>query len=257
MLNKIKKIIPTAFKTQVKVFLHKGNKYTCPFCNFSSKDLAIIGSNIPVLNERQVVGGGLRFGGCYKCGSTERERLVYIVLKEKLKIFNQGKDKSILHIAPEKDISNKLLEFGFTNYVCGDLFTEGYKYPEYVQNINVLNIPFNDNTFDLIICNHVLEHVPTDLAAMKELHRVLKIGGKGILQVPISKNSLLTFEDFSVTDPKERENVFGQFDHVRVYGQDYVDRLTESGFKVNKINISREYINYGLNIDEDVFLVEK
>lgn len=258
LTNKLKNIIPASFKSLTKrLFQNRNNKYTCPFCNFSSNSLSLIGLDIPVIHERQVVGAGVRPGGCLNCGSTDRERLIYIYLKEKIKIFNQGKDKSILHIAPEKNLSNKLVEFGFKDYVCGDLFTEGHQYSDYVQNMNILDIPFRENTFDLIICNHVLEHIPTDLKAMKELHRVLKIGGQAILQVPISKNSLLTVEDFSIADPKERENVFGQFDHVRIYGQDYVNRLTESGFKVTRVNISREYANYGLNVDEDIFIAKK
>jgi SAM-dependent methyltransferase len=219
--------------------------------------LSPIGLDIPVLNEKQVIGAGIRPGGCYNCGSTDRDRLVYIYLKEKLKIFDGGKDKSILHIAPENILSNKLLEFGFSNYVCGDLFAEGYKYPDHVQNMNLLNLPFDENTFDLMICNHVLEHIPNDLEAMKEIHRVLKFGGQAILQVPISKNSEKTLEDFTITDPKEREHAFGQFDHVRIYGQDYVSRLTKSGFKVNRVNISQEYENYGLNINEDLFIAIK
>lgn len=253
----IKKLIPSSIKTKVKLFLHKGNKYTCPFCNFASKDLSEIGLDLPVLKDKQVVGGGIRKGGCYKCGSSDRERLIYIYLKEKINLFNLGKDKSILHIAPEKNLSNLLLKAGIKNYVCGDLFTEGYKYANHVQNINILTIPFPDNTFDFIICNHVLEHIPTDIKAMKELNRVLKIGGKAILQVPISKNSLQTFEDFSITEPKEREKVFGQFDHVRIYGQDYIQRLEESGFKVSRVNISTEFKLFGLNKDEDIFVCEK
>ena len=123
--------------------------------------------------------------------------------------------------------------------------------------IDVLNIPFDPNYFDLIICNHVLEHIQNDIDAMKELFRVLKLNGKAILQVPISKNSEKTFEDFSVTDPKERENIFGQFDHVRIYGQDYTKRLESVGFSVECINISKEFSKYGLAIDEDIFIVTK
>lgn len=217
----------------------------------------MIGLDIPVLDEKQVVGAGVRPGGCYNCGSTDRDRLIYIYLKEKFKIFDLGKDKSILHIAPENILSNKLLEFGFSNYVCGDLFAEGYTYPGHVQNMNLLNLPFSDNTFDLVICNHVLEHIPNDLQAMKEIYRVLKTGDQAIVQVPISKNSSITLEDFSITDPKEREHVFGQFDHVRIYGQDYVDRLTKSGFTINRVNISKEYSYYGLNSQEDLFIAVK
>jgi ubiquinone/menaquinone biosynthesis C-methylase UbiE len=123
--------------------------------------------------------------------------------------------------------------------------------------MSVLNIPFEDNYFDLIICNHVLEHIPNDIDAMKEIYRVLKKGGEAILQVPISKNSEITFENFSITEPKEREIVFGQFDHVRIYGQDYPTRLEKSGFKPQRINISKKYEKYGLNLDEDLFIGRK
>ena len=163
----------------------------------------------------------------------------------------------ILHLAPEKNLTSTLSKIGLKDYICGDLFTEGYQYPDYVQNMNVLNIPFEDNYFDLIICNHLLEHVPNDFDAMKELYRVLRSNGKAILQVPISKNSKTTIEDFSVTDSKERETMFGQFDHVRIYGQDYSDRLNSVGFKIERINISKEFPKFGLAHDEDIFIGKK
>lgn len=230
-----------------------GNKVNCPFCGFNAKELAPIGLDSKVLREKQVIGAGLRNAGCYKCGSSDRERLIYVYLKHVLKVFD-SKNLRILHFAPEKNLSNLLSQIGFEKYVCGDLFTEGYNYPHYVQNMNVLDIPFEDNSFDFVICNHLLEHVPNDGDAMKELFRVLKPNGRAILQVPISSNSESTFEDFSVTDPKERELVFGQFDHVRIYGQDYADKLRAVGFKVERVNISKKYEKYGLCMDEDIFL---
>lgn len=195
-------------------------------------------------------------GGCYKCNSSDRERFIYTYLTGKLNIF-ENKNLKILHLAPEKNISSALNKIGFNNYICGDLFTEGYHYPDYVKNMNVLNIPFEDNYFDLIICNHLLEHIPNDTDAMKELYRVLNSNGEAILQVPISKNSDTTFEDFSVTDSKEREVVFGKFDHLRIYGQDYSDRLNFVGFKIERINISKEFPKYGLVLDEDIFIGKK
>lgn len=250
----IKKIIPIILRNKIKLALHSGNEYQCPICEYHAKDLYLIGKDIPVLKEKEIIGAGLRNAGCYKCHSSDRERLIYIYLKNKLNIFNQPRNIKILHLAPEKNISKALFSHGYENYICGDLFTEGYSYPEYVQNMNVLNIPFKDNHFDLIICNHLLEHVPSDTEAMKELFRVLSSGGKAILQVPISKNSEKTFEDFSITEPKEREMVFGQFDHIRIYGQDYIDRLQSVGFKTERINISKEYIKYGVAQDEEIFI---
>jgi SAM-dependent methyltransferase len=254
MIKKIiKKLVPSKVKLIVKLAIHSGDKYICPFCGYSAKDMFPIGFHYKVLNEKQVIGGGRRNGGCYKCGSSDRERLVYIYLKNVENVFNK-KNLRVLHLAPEKKLSNIFIQNGFEKYICGDLFTEGYKYPDYVQKMNVLNIPYEDNFFDLVICNHLLEHVPTDIDAMKELYRVLKPNGKAILQVPISKNSVKTFEDFSVKKPTDREELFGQFDHVRIYGQDYVERLSSAEFKIERVNISKKYEKYGLCIDEDLFI---
>ena len=249
-----KKLIPDVIKKQIMLLRHAGNKYKCPICGNKAKDFYPIGHDVPVLTEKQVSGAGLRNAGCYKCKSSDRERLIYTYLVEKIDLLNQPKNTRILHLAPEKNISRILHNHEFSHYVCGDLFTPGYHYPEYVRNMNVLDIPFEDDYFDLIICNHLLEHVPNDVDAMKELYRVLKPGGQAILQVPFSKNSEKTFEDYSVTDPAEREMVFGQFDHVRIYGEDYFERLESVGFTMKRINISEEFSKYGVAKEEDIFI---
>lgn len=249
-------MITSKIKSLINLSFHSGTNYECPFCGFKAKDFSPIGLDIPVLEEKKVIGAGRRNGKCYKCGSIDRERLIYIYLKNIINIFDNKKIR-ILHLAPEKNLSKMLMKSGFEKYICGDLFTEGYSYPDYVQNMNVLNIPYESEFFDMIICNHLLEHVPADAKAMAELFRVLKPDGKAILQVPISKNSDKTFEDFTVTNPKDREVVFGQFDHVRIYGQDYADRLSAVGFKVDRINISKEFEKFGLNLDEDIFIGTK
>ena len=105
---------------------------------------------------------------------------------------------------------------------------------------DIINLPFNDNSFDVIFCNHVLEHVQDDTKAMKELFRVMKKGGMGIFQVPQDLNRDITFEDNSITDPKERAKIFGQYDHVRVYGKDYFDKLRSIGFNVEEVNYSQK-----------------
>ena len=163
----------------------------------------------------------------------------------------------VLHFAPEKNLFDILIKANLKEYICGDLFTEGYSYPEYIREINVLDIPFKDNYFDLIICNHVLEHIENDSLAMKELHRVLRPSGKAILQVPISKIIKNTYEDFSIINPKQREIHFGQFDHVRIYGLDYIDKLNKYGFNVKVSNISSNYKRFGLNNNEDLFICSK
>lgn len=243
-------------KNKLRLFSHSGSKYHCPYCGYNSKDLEIVGHDLPVLREKHVIGGGRRAAGCYKCQSRDRERLLYAFIIEELKL-PENKNISILHIAPEFKLSVVLHKQNFREYICGDLFTEGYYYAEHVKNINVLDINYVDNYFDFAICNHVLEHIPTDVKAMEELYRVLKPGGKATLQVPISKNTQNTYEDFTISDPKKREELFGQFDHVRIYGQDYVTRLESVGFKVNRINISDKYKKFGVNPEEDIFFCEK
>ena len=252
----MKNLIPNSFKKKIKLFLHKGNKYECPFCRFQSKDLSPIGVDLPINKEKRIIGAGLRNGGCFKCSSTDRERLIYVYLTQELKI-SEKTNLNVLHLAPEKNLSKFLLTLPLEKYICGDLFTEGYSYPDYVENMNVLNIPYSDEKFELIICNHLLEHVDEDLSAMQELFRVLKKGGQAVLQVPISYHIDKTYEDFTLITNEERENAFGQFNHVRIYGSDYFDRLESVGFKVSKINISKKYERFGLNPDEDIFVAIK
>ena len=251
--QQLKRLLPKGLKRRLKRI---SSRYTCPFCGHAFNEPIVIGLDLPVLREKQVVGGGRRAGGCPNCASQDRERLVFVFLKYVLKLFVR-KDRRILHFAPEKNLSNALFEGGFMEYICADLFTEGYRYPSYVRNMNVLKIPFANDHFDLVICNHVLEHVPTDLAAMKEIYRVLKPGGRAILQVPISANSPRTFEDPTIVDPTQKELAFGQFDHIRIYGQDYPDRLRLSGFHVQRINISGRFKKYALNLREDLFICSK
>ena len=105
---------------------------------------------------------------------------------------------------------------------------------------DICNLPFEENTFDVIFCNHVLEHIPDDTKAMQEMFRILKPGGYGIFQIPQDLNRAVTFEDDSITDKKERAKIFGQYDHVRVYGLDYFDKLRSVGFKVDEIDYTKK-----------------
>jgi predicted SAM-dependent methyltransferase len=261
MLTFFKKLIPVHYKDylkkQILLIKNRGDKFICPCCNYSSKTLALIGENSEINKTYKVIGAGRRNGECLKCGSADRVRLIYTYLQYEIDFFNKCKNRSVLHIAPEKQISEKFIDANFPEYICGDLFTEGYSYPDYVTNMNILNLPFQNNSFDLILCNHVLEHVPADIAAMKELYRVLKTGGTAILQVPISKTIPQTIENSSITDPKERELTFGQHDHVRIYGCDYKNRLESVGFTVETINISEKYQKFGLISEEDIFIARK
>lgn len=128
--------------------------------------------------------------------------------------------------------------------------------------VDVCSLPFPDNTFDVIFCNHVLEHVRNDSTAISELYRVLRPAGWAVMQVPVEKSLTVTVEDPLIVDPLERERHFGQHDHVRLYGSDYAERLTLCGFRVEVIDHAahldaRTLACYGLDSDEDIYLCVK
>ncbi len=120
-------------------------------------------------------------------------------------------------------------------YTTADLYS-----PIADVKADICNLPFDDNSFDVVFCNHVLEHITDDTKAMQELYRVLKPGGMGIFQIPQDLSRATTFEDDSITDQKERAKIFGQYDHVRVYGRDYFDKLRSIGFKVDEVDYTKK-----------------
>jgi len=160
----------------------------------------------------------------------------------------------LLHIAPEKNLQ-KILKRKKIEYFSGDL---NRYFVNASLKVDVTDIKFQDNFFDMVICNHVLEHVLEDKKAMKEIYRVLKPGGKAILQVPYSPIMKKTFEDSSITTEEGRKEVFGQPDHVRIYGLDYLDRLKSAGFKVEKKKLDETITKkFALNKNEVIFLCKK
>jgi SAM-dependent methyltransferase len=160
---------------------------------------------------------------CPNCLSLERHRLIWLYLKEKTNFFNQK--LNVLHIAPEACFIPRFEKMHGDGYITADIES-----PLAKVKMDIHQIPFPENTFDVVLCNHVLEHVADDIQAMSEIRRVLKPGAFSILQVPFFKPLLdKTYEDASITDPKEREKKFGQDDHVRRYGKDYTSRLELAG----------------------------
>lgn len=241
------------FKQKLAIYFFKGEKYFCPFCGFRSTNLKWFGNNYPVITEKQIIGSGLRRSRCYRCNSSDRERLIYAFLENEVKFFESNNDSKILHISPERHLTDYIRTKEYKEYIGGDLFTEGYEYPDFVQDMDITKIPFPENYFDLIVCNHVLEHIPDDHQAMKELFRVLKPKGLAFLQVPISLVQENTYEDMAITEPDKRAQFFGQYDHVRIYGQDYADRLSKAGFIVRKYDLASKYFKLGLNPKEILF----
>ena len=163
--------------------------------------------------------------------SLERHRLMWLYLKKETDFFTVP--KKVLHIAPEQAFLKRFRNQKNLDYTTADLYS-----PLADIKADITNLPFEDNTYDVIFCNHVLEHIEEDKKAMQELYRVLKKGGMGIFQIPQDLTRLTTYEDFTITNPKERSKHFGQYDHVRVYGQDYFDKLRAVGFTVVPVDYS-------------------
>ena len=165
--------------------------------------------------------------------SLERHRLLWLYLIQKTDFFS-AKSK-VLHFAPEQAFYKRFRNMENLDYTTTDLNS-----PLADVKADICDLPFDDNTYDIIFCNHVLEHIPNDEKAMLELYRVLKPGGMAILQIPQDLNRATTFEDNSITDPKKRAEIFGQYDHVRVYGRDYFDKLRSIGFKVEEVDYTNQ-----------------
>ena len=165
--------------------------------------------------------------------SLERHRLLWLFLKNKTDFFT--KKHHLLHFAPEQAFYKRFKKLENIEYTTTDLNS-----PLADVKADICNLPFADNSYDVILCNHVLEHIPDDTKAMQELHRVMKPGGWGVFQIPQDLNRETTFEDDSITDRKERAKIFGQYDHVRVYGRDYFDKLRSIGFHVKEVDLTTQ-----------------
>lgn len=165
--------------------------------------------------------------------SLERHRLLWLYLKQHTSFLTQS--LAVLHVAPEQVFYKKFKAIKAWDYVTTDLHS-----PLADVKADLCNLPFKDQQFDLIFCNHVLEHIVHDQQAMQELYRVLQKGGTLIAQVPLEESRAKTYEDPSITKPQERAKVFGQYDHVRIYGLDYYDRLQKAGFSIQAVFIQEQ-----------------
>lgn len=164
--------------------------------------------------------------------SLERHRLLWLYLKNDTDFFH--KPQKVLHMAPEQCFLSIFKKMKHLDYITADLYS-----PIVDVKADILDLPFDDNTFDIVFCNHVLEHIEDDSKAMNELFRVMKSGGMGIFQVPQDLKRELTYEDSNIQTPEDKTKHFGQYDHVRIYGKDYFDRLRKAGFQVEEVDYSK------------------
>ncbi len=166
--------------------------------------------------------------------SLERHRLLWLYLLNKTEFFT--KEIKLLHFAPEQAFHKRFKKLKNINYTTTDLNS-----PLAEIKADICNLPFEDNSYEVILCNHVLEHIPDHQKAISELFRVLKPGGWGIVQIPQDLTREKTFEDDTISDPKERAKIFGQYDHLRVYGRDFPNFLKAAGFEVEMIDYTNTF----------------
>jgi SAM-dependent methyltransferase len=208
-------IVPDSVRPRVtgayRPLLYRGDRFSCPCC----------GGHFG----RLVTHRGHPNVRCPRCGSMERHRLLWSFLRDRTDLLSRP--QRLLHFAPEWPFLRLLRRQPHLDYVTADLESRLAQ-----EHFDIQRIPMPDAGFDAILCNHVLEHVPDDRAAMAELLRILAPGGWAVLMVPIGRDVARTVEDPGVASPAERLAAYGQEDHARLYGADYPDRLREVGFEV-------------------------
>lgn len=238
-----------------------GLRYKCSVCGAHTRMRKTCAFDLPVLREKDVVGGEyVEHDDCPICWANQRSRLIYTFFRTR-KPLRPG--EAVLHVAPELTLYRHLFRGANIDYHPADLCPERYREIPAVEKVDITNIPYADRTFDVVLCNHVLEHVPDDRKAMRELRRVLKDDGVALLQVPLGMKLTETDEDPSIADAGERERRFGQFDHVRLYAEaDYRARLTEAGFSIETLGIAEiagaeDFVRHQLNPRERLFLARR
>ncbi|HMJ68726.1 MAG TPA: class I SAM-dependent methyltransferase [Cyclobacteriaceae bacterium] len=226
-------------------WFYAGNRVECPVCKSHYSAFLPYGRINPRPNAL-----------CPACLSLERHRLIWLYLGEKTSFFQQR--LNVLHIAPEHCFMKPFEKQHGDGYITADIES-----PLAKVKMDIHQMPFEDNRFDAVLCNHVLEHVQDDIKAMSEIRRVLKPGGWAIMQIPFfSPVPDVTFEDHSITDKREREKIFGQDDHVRKYGHDYPKRIERAGLKAIEdrfvFGLPKDVVTrYGLAAREIIFVGRK
>lgn len=228
-----------------RALVRRGDRVQCPCCN---------GTFDHFVRHR-----GRPHAKCPRCGALERHRMLWLYLTERTDLLSRP--MSLLHFAPEYAYQRRFKQIGGLRYVTADLDS-----PLAMHSCDIMDMPFADGSFDAVLCSHVLEHVDDDRRALAEIRRVLRPGGWAILMSPIDRRRDSTFENPAVTTPEDRHRVFGQSDHVRLYGRDFAERVAAAGFAVRTDRylerLSEEKIaRHGLRrelddafCDEEVFL---
>lgn len=238
-----------------------GGRRQCPFCHrhvhrfipyrLGKRSLP------PLAVALQVIGSDVENFSCPRCSSHDRERhlLFYLRASGLLDAFS---GKKILHFAPERRLQLVIHSAKPSAYVRADLYPNDVD----IRRVDILNMPFDEGSFDFVIANHVMEHVADDIRALSEIHRVLQPGGHAILQTPFSPKLMSTWQDLGIDTDDARLVAFGQEDHIRLYGKDIFDRFESVGFQSlvsthQSILPDLDVERFGVNADEPFFLFRK
>jgi SAM-dependent methyltransferase len=229
----------------LRALFYAGSGVFCPWCDRHFRRFVQYGTyHGPNLNTL-----------CPKCGGFERHRLQWLYFNNKTRLFEDR--FRVLHLGPEYGPSKKLRSMANLDYVSADLDS-----PLAMVHMDITRMPYPDDSFDVILCNHVLEHIKDDLKAMAELYRVLRRGGWAVILVPLDKNRSDTLEDPAITSPHDRERYYLQADHVRLYGRDFIQRLRNEGFEV-EVNTYAAGLDpgtiklFGINSEEELYICKK
>jgi SAM-dependent methyltransferase len=261
-IEKLCVVLTTRPLTFLRVEVNKlGKKHKCNICGQTFHAFYPYKTDSPsassFLKELNMIGRGVDDYGCFYCNSSDRERHLFMFF-DKLNLWQEFTQANVLHFAPERNLSPSIKRMKPAQYVMGDLYPSS----DEIRRIDVTDIQFPDDSFDFVICNHVLEHVLDDRRAMREIFRVLREGGKAILQTPYSNILGKSFEDANINSDEMKIRFYGESSHVRVYGLDLFERLEESGFRLNVVKNDELYSRnecgyYGVDHEEDLILVLK
>ena len=248
-IRQITNYLPQPVRFGLRRMLFKGSAHTCVLCGNSIREYRGHGGGAAVLDTRQVVGGRRRENTrCPVCHGADRTRMIMLYLQEHTDIGRAP--VKLLHVAPDFGFYLWLKRQELLDYVGTDIDASRYRHIDGIQTADLTNAPFEDNTFDVIVCSHVLEHIPDDYAAFAELVRILKPQGKALLLTPYALDGAGTDEDPTISDPAEQDRRFGQWDHVRIYDRDdFLQRMRSSGFEASLFNPADEFPDAARTLD--------
>ncbi len=233
-------LLPQPVRFELRRRLFSGSARECPLCGNSVKAFHGHGGGAAVLDDRKVVGGMRREDDrCPVCHACDRTRMMMLFLESETEVGRRP--VRILHVAPDFGLYLWLKRQPAVDYICSDIDAKRYRHIEALQIADLTKLHFDSDSFDIVICSHVLEHVPDDAAAFAEIRRVLKPGGKALLLTPYAMDGQPTDEDPSIHDPVEQDRRFGQWDHVRIYNRDdFLARMEAAGLQTRLFEPFRE-----------------